>query len=235
MLRHTPSEESGYTDSYRHRYEQRPEQSHDQPHYDTATACAVIERAAELQAEEEALTAADIEAMAEQSGVNPLYVRRVLARMQESGSLPTRSSTLVTARERRWMTTYPLAYGAFLFTQMYWLVKPYTGPLTERYLIPALIFVLPGLLAFYLGARLGKTSRGLRAGISVALATCAAVVLGIAFFVERPIRFDSEFFGIGFATLAGGAVLGTLGAEMAKHLRKPLARRIARWLRETAA
>lgn len=243
MLRHTSSEESGstsYIDSYRHGYEtqneQRPDQHSYQDHarYDAATACEVVERAAQLQAEAEAhsLTAADIEAMARQSGVDPRYVRQTLAQMREANSLHSISSTEPTERERRLMTTYPLVYGAFVFTQMAWLIKSGPSYHQERILLPILIMVLPGLMAFYLGGRLGKTRWGMRAGLSVAVATCSAAMLALAFFVSRSLQFGNGEYAVAAAILFGGTMLGALGAETTKVLRKPFARWKEQWRRE---
>jgi hypothetical protein len=207
MLRHSHSEEeSGYTDSYRHR------------RYDPATACEIVERAAALQEEEEAMTAADVEELGRRSGVDPRYIRQVMAEM-ENGSVAYPRYPM-TPRERRFVTLYPLAYGALLFLQMSWLIKIHApiAPIT-------VMFVLPALLCLYLGGRLRKPRLGAMAGVVTAAATILAIFYGIRAFEGGGPGSVPGLWAVIFGMLAGGATLGALGAEARKHLPRWIVRR----------
>lgn len=207
MLRHSPSEEeTAYTDSYRHR------------RYNPTTACEIVERAAALQEEEEAMSATDVEELARRSGVDPRYVRQVMAEM-ETGAV-TFPRYPLTTRERRFAILYPLGYGLILFFQMFWLTK-FREPIVPL----AVIFFLPAALSFYLGGKLRKPRQGAMAGILTAAATIIGVYFGI-WKVEGNApntRFHDLVFLLGM--LAGGAVIGALGAEVKRRLPEWTARR----------
>lgn len=207
MLRHSPSEEeTGYTDSYRHR------------RYDPTTACEIVERAAALQEEEEAMTAAEVEELARRSGVDPRYVRQVMAEM-ENGSIAYPRYPL-TLRERRLAVLYPLGYGLILFFQMFWLreVRDPIVPLT-------IIFILPTLLSFYLGAKLRKARLGAMAGLLTVAATVTAIYFGIWMAGGSAPRIRPGEVAVICGMLAGGAAIGALGAEVRKRLPRWIARR----------
>jgi cation transport ATPase len=207
MLRHSHSEEeTGYTDSYRHR------------RYDPATACEIVERAAALQEEERAMSAAEVEELARRSGVDPRYVRQVMAEM-ETGSIAYPRYPL-TPRERRFAVLYPLGYGLILFFQMFWLTK-----IHEPIAPLAVLFFLPAALSFYLGGRLGKPRPGAMAGLLTAAATITAVYFGIWMVEGRAPRTRFDELAVLLGMLAGGAAIGALGAEVRKRLPRWIARR----------
>jgi hypothetical protein len=183
-----------------------------------------VERAAALQEEEEAMSATDVEELARRSGVDPRYVRQVMAEM-ETGSIAYPRYPL-TPRERRFMVLYPLAYGLILFFQMAWLIK-ISNPVTP------IIFVLvvPALLCLYLGGRLRKARLGAMAGILTAATTIMGVVFGIGVFQGSGMGGVAGLWAQILGMMAGGATLGAVGAEARKHLPRWIARRRKRRVR----
>ncbi|GAB4452681.1 MAG: hypothetical protein OHK0029_04060 [Armatimonadaceae bacterium] len=187
------------------------------------TARATLARASELQAQEqERVSPESLEAMAEDLGIESRYVHQALAERKQQrrrvrvASRSGRSRILgrATRSERLFAAGIPIFYGMHIFLTALLIQSP------SEELITLLCFVLPQILAAFVGMALAKKRMAAVSGGLINAFTILGLAAAMRITDGHPVRVTGEDFLIMLAMISGGAFTATVTAGLRQAIQR---------------
>lgn len=149
------------------------------------------------------LTWEELDALAHHVGVEPFRLRQAVANQTGLTTPPRIRMRQLQARERFLIGGVPLLYGLSIIAPLVITHRP------DGMIVP-LCFILPQILAFYLGILLRHPRKGALAGMLINACTIAAAIV-TAKMLNGNVTPRAEDWQICAALLIGGVVAGVFG------------------------